>query len=129
MEILFVFVVQKINTKGVFHGKYLWFQECTRKGVIIMEIVYNDWSVTVYVTSGGDVALLSRVLEQARAEKVSFGSVGIVPLPAYCMQVSMEGVYQYIWFPHVTVSDVETLCSRSGVSLEGVPVVQVPAGL
>lgn len=94
-----------------------------------MEVVHNEWSVIVYATAAQDVSLLERVVRTARAENCPVGSVGIVPLPVYCVQVSMEGVYRYIWFPHVTVSEVEALCGRSGVSLEGVPVVQVLAGL
>lgn len=49
-----------------------------------MNIEYNSWSVTIYADGDDEVSILKQILEIARKKKISFGSVGVIPLPPQC---------------------------------------------
>jgi hypothetical protein len=49
-----------------------------------MNVEYNAWSVTIYADGDDEVSILKQILEIARKKKISFGSVGIIPLPPQC---------------------------------------------
>lgn len=88
----------------------------------------NGWCATIYSDSPEDVVLLRALADRAKRERVSFGSVGIYPLPARENSEKMmddAGLIRYVCFPGRTWNEIKEFVLESGIpSL--VPVIIEP---
>lgn len=64
-----------------------------------MNVEHNDWSVTIYADGDDEIPILGQIVEIARKKKISFGSVGVIPLPPNCSP-KKEGDLVYVSLLH-----------------------------
>lgn len=88
---------------------------------------FNCWSVTIFGDRDGDCKCLRKIAALANEMHITFGSVGVIPLPESILLRQQKNAAEtgipvfmpipYIWFPRTEPSDLFPLLEKAGIEV------------